>query len=59
MVLPDDVFQLCAQAVGDWLRGLLVEERQDRYGRFQRPLGPQAGMRGRGEPTGCSCTWVR
>ncbi|WP_433918691.1 hypothetical protein OIE50_18355 [Streptomyces canus] len=51
VVLPDDIFQLGgAQAVGEGPGGLLVEERQGRFGRFHRSLGSQAHVCGRGEP---------
>jgi hypothetical protein len=51
VVLPDDLIQLGgAQAVGEWPGGLLVEERQGRFGRFHRSLGSQAEVCGRGEP---------
>lgn len=51
VVLPDDLVQLGgAQAVGEGPGGLLVEERQGRFGRFHRSLGSQAHVCGRGEP---------
>ncbi|MFM9452066.1 hypothetical protein [Streptomyces europaeiscabiei] len=51
MVLPDDIFQLGgSQAVGEGPGGLLVEERQGRFGRFHRSLGSEAELCGRGEP---------